>query len=271
MSPHRPSSSVAPAPRAIILAAGQGTRLRPFTDDRPKCMVEVAGRPILHHQLRALRHHGINEIVIVRGYLGDRISPDVPDGVTFIDNPNYASHQILLSLFAAGTAFTGDCIVSYADIVYHPDAVATLLASPASATLIVDRQWQRAYEGRTDHPLSEAELCFTTRQTERLVRKVGKRTSEDEGSRKPLGEFIGLAKFTAPYVARMWARYDRALARGRDQPVGRATSLDRAYLTDLLNVGLAEHDPIIAATIDGRWREIDTVQDLERAHAVVNW
>ena len=119
MSPHRPSSSVAPAPRAIILAAGQGTRLRPFTDDRPKCMVEVAGRPILHHQLRALRHHGINEIVIVRGYLGDRISPDVPDGVTFIDNPNYASHQILLSLFAAGTAFTGDCIVSYADIVYR--------------------------------------------------------------------------------------------------------------------------------------------------------
>ena len=256
-----------PPPRVVILAAGQGTRLRPFTDDRPKCMVEVAGRPMLHHQLRALRLHGIRDIVIVRGYLGDRIEPDRPEGIRFIDNPNYAQHQILLSLFAAGSAFTGDCIVSYADIVYHPKAIAALLHSPANATLVVDRRWQHAYDGRTDHPISEAELCRTVRQSDRLVEEVGKQV----GPGRALGDFIGLARFRAPYVARMWARYARALAEGMERPLGNARSLDRAYLTDLLNVGIAEGDNVYATPIEGGWREIDTVQDLARAHAVVDW
>ena len=59
--------------RAILLGAGQGTRLRPLTDDRPKCMVEVGGRPLLDWQIRALRAAGVDDIVLVRGYSRSRI------------------------------------------------------------------------------------------------------------------------------------------------------------------------------------------------------
>jgi len=57
--------------RVIILAAGQGTRLRPFTDDRPKCLVELHGRPLLHRQLDVLRAAGLNDIALVGGYRAD--------------------------------------------------------------------------------------------------------------------------------------------------------------------------------------------------------
>ena len=62
------------AMKAIIVAAGRGRRLGTETDEIPKCMVQVGGRPILHWQLDALASAGVDDVVIVRGYLGDRIS-----------------------------------------------------------------------------------------------------------------------------------------------------------------------------------------------------
>ena len=80
--------------KVIIVAAGRGRRLGPETEDIPKCMVRVAGQPILHWQLRAFAAAGLSDIVVVRGYLGDRI-----DGgrvaLAFVDNPNWDHNNIL--------------------------------------------------------------------------------------------------------------------------------------------------------------------------------
>ncbi len=61
--------------KAIIVAAGRGRRLGTETDAIPKCMVKVAGRAILHHQLDALAAAGVDDFVVVRGYRGDLIAP----------------------------------------------------------------------------------------------------------------------------------------------------------------------------------------------------
>lgn len=270
MTPTVSRRSAAPDPRnlrAIIIAAGQGMRLRPFTDDRPKCMVDVAGRPMLHHQMRALRSHGVQEFVIIRGYLGDRIRPDSMEGVRFVDNTDYLNNNILVSLFTAGAELAGDCVVSYADIVYHPDVVRAVLSSPAPGALIVDRRWRDTYEGRTDHPVTEAELCRLNRSLPGLVEEVGKQVGPDGA----YGEFIGLARFRAPLVARLWAHYSAAVHRGLDAPFGAAKTLRKAYMTDLINEAIADGEYFAAVPIEGKWREIDTVQDLERARAIVNW
>ena len=76
--------------KAIIVAAGRGRRLGPETAEVPKCMVSVGGRPILHRQLAALAAAGADDVVIVRGYLGDRIAPAVgaPPPVRFVENPD---------------------------------------------------------------------------------------------------------------------------------------------------------------------------------------
>ena len=174
--------------KAIIIAAGMGSKLNHYTDQRPKCMVEVNGRSILSFILEAFAANGVDDIHVVRGYLADRLRID---GATYWENPDYRDNNILLSLFCAQPAMDGPFLSTYSDIVFTSDVVARLLASPADIALVVDRDWATAYEGRADHPPEQAELalCDGTR-----VLQVGKHVTPEQ---QPLGEFIGLAKYSA--------------------------------------------------------------------------
>jgi len=248
--------------KAIIVAAGMGRRLNPYTDDRPKCMVPVGGRPILERQVAALGAHGIEDVVVVRGYLGDRIT--VP-GLRFCENPEYQRNNILASLLYAAAELDDDFVFSYADIVFHPDVVGALATTPGPLALVIDRKWADAYEGRTEHPVSEAELALVEGGR---VRRVGKRAVP---ASQAAGEFIGLARFDAA-IGRLLRDEYRRLARAGGGPFGNAPRLEVAYLTDMINHlidarGVAVHP----AWIDGQWREIDTTQDLERAERIIGW
>lgn len=244
--------------RAIVIAAGQGSRLRPHTADRPKCMVEVAGRPLLHHQFAAFARAGIDDVVVIGGY--KKRGLDAP-GARIVANRQYRTNNILMSLFCAGPHLVGDVIVSYGDIVYAPEIIQALVESHAPGTLVVDRAWRDIYEGRSDHPVEQAELCEISPHG--AVTRVGKKV----GPENAFGEFIGLCKLTAPLVAKMWALYLEALTRGDGQPYGDAPTLRKAYLTDILNHAAARGELMGVLAIQGEWREIDTVQDLERARA----
>jgi phosphoenolpyruvate phosphomutase len=266
--------------KAIIVAAGRGRRLGPETDDIPKCMVAVGGRPILHRQLEALAAAGADEVVIVRGYLGDKIQiPPPPPGLRlrFIENPGWQTNNILASLFHAEAEMDSGFLFTYSDIVFGGEHALRVAASPADVALVVDRRWQEAYVGRLLHPVSEAELVKVEdgvgdaagdgAAVGPRVRRVGKRVvAADEAA----GEFTGLAKFSARGAAglrRVWAA---ALGRGLEHPFGEAAALRQAYLSDALNQMAAEGVPLVPVFVDGRWREIDTEEDLARAHALVD-
>ena len=81
--------------RAIVLAAGMGTRLLPLTRDRPKCLVELAGRPLLERQIAVLRRVGIDDISVVTGYRSDQVKPP---GVRIIANPESCMKKGLIFL-----------------------------------------------------------------------------------------------------------------------------------------------------------------------------
>lgn len=249
--------------RAIVIAAGRGVRLRPHTADRAKCMVELCGRPMLHHQIAAFERNGIDDVVVVRGYKRGTITAP---GVRYAENPEYATNNILMSLFCAGPELVGDVVVSYGDIIYHPDALSLLLENHSPGALVVDTAWEATYEGRTDHPVEQAELCRVTPHG--FVSRVGKQVPPGRGV---MGEFIGLARFNSALVARLWGLYLDALAKGDHLPYGNASSLRKAYLTDIINAAVDGGDLFAAVPIEGRWREIDTVQDLERAQDIVDW
>jgi len=242
--------------KAIVIAAGMGRRLRPQTDRRAKCMVPIAGRPILHHTIAAFRAAGIDDIVVVRGYKGGSIQAP---GLRFVTNHRHRENNILESLFCAGPELCGDVVVSYGDILFRPSVVTRLLEHHAPGTLVVDTEWRRIYEGRTDHPPSEAELTRLTPFD--TVAEVGKQV----GPQGAAGEFIGLAKLTSGLVARLWAMYLQARDRGRETPYGNAPRFRQAYLTDLFNDAIAQGEGFAVCPIQGDWREIDTVQDYERA------
>ncbi len=242
--------------RAIIIAAGMGSRLEHYTDERPKCMVEIGGRSILSYQLEALRAHGVDDIHIVRGYLSDRL---VVDGATYWENDDYRNNNILFSLFKAEPAMEGPFVTTYSDIVYRPEVVEKLMASDADVALVVDRRWMDAYEGREDHPPEQAEL--TVVDGDRVV-EVGKHVSPDQD---PLGEFIGLAKFSAKGGRMLRETFADVRSKlGDDEPFQAAKLFRKSYMTDLLEEMIQRGMHVGYVAIDGDWREIDTVQDLER-------
>jgi L-glutamine-phosphate cytidylyltransferase len=258
--------------KAIIVAAGRGRRLGDKTDELPKCMVEVAGKPILHRQLEALAAHGVEEIVIVRGYLGDRIDPG-RFRVRFVENPAWERNNILASLLYAQGEMSGGFYFSYSDIVFAPSVVGALVAAAerggADVSLVVDRLWHEAYVDRTLHPLPEAELARVEPDGRGpRITRVGKQAVPAEAA---AGEFIGLAHFSDAAGVALREVWSAALAGGGlDAPFGRAAALRNAYLTDALNAladGGRRLEPVF---IDGKWREIDTQQDHERAAPLVD-
>lgn len=252
--------------KAIIVAAGRGRRLGPETAEIPKCMVPVAGRAILHRQLDALGAAGVDDVVIVRGYLGDKIqAPGRP--VRFIENPEWASNNILASLMYAEDEMADGFLFSYADIVFSADHVRRLIAGAGDVGLVVDRRWDEAYVGRVHHPVSEAELTKIDHGADGpRVERVGKRVVLAADS---AGEFIGLARFDAAGARALRAVWRDGVACGLDRPFGTAATLRNAYLSDALNVMAASGVAMAPVMIDGGWREIDTEEDLARAHAVV--
>jgi L-glutamine-phosphate cytidylyltransferase len=266
--------------KAIIVAAGRGRRLGTETDAIPKCMVAVAGRAILHHQLDALAAAGVDDFVVVRGYRGDLIAPP-PGGppLRFVDNPDWAENNILTSLFFAEHEMQDGFLFSYSDIVFAPEHARALVAAttqdtaaitPAPVTLVIDRRWREAYDGRRLHPVSEAELARVDGDgTGAMVTRVGKRLV---GAEEAAGEFIGLARFSSEGAAALTAIWKEARAAGRRTPFGAAATLDQAYLSDALNALVARGTPLRPLFIDGRWREIDTEEDLARAErAIPTW
>jgi choline kinase len=256
--------------KAIIVAAGRGRRLGVETDDIPKCMVKVGGRPILHWQIDALAAAGVDDVVIVRGYLGDRIAGPAGAGpkLRFVDNPDWANNNILASLFYAEAEMQDGFLFSYSDIVFSREHARRVAAASAPVALIVDRLWRDAYHGRTLHPVSEAELARVAGSgAAATVTCVGKRlVAADEAA----GEFSGLARFGPAGAAALREVWREARASGMDAPFGAAAMLRQAYLSDGLNAVAERGVALAAVLVDGGWREIDTEQDLARAELVVD-
>jgi L-glutamine-phosphate cytidylyltransferase len=264
----------APAPfdRAIIVAAGRGSRLGPKTEDIPKTMVEVAGKPILHHQLDALSAGGVSDFVVVRGYRGSLIGGG-SHRLRFVENPEWERNNILASLIYARAEMDRGFFFAYSDIVYAKDVAVRLAEAArtekASAVLVVDRRWSDAYVGRTLHPIPEAELSAAAGPpSDPRITAVGKLVVPAE---EAAGEFIGLAYFSPEGARALCDVWDRALGeRGLEAPFGRARALRHAYLSDALNALANAGHRLAPLYIDGQWREIDTGQDLAAAEPIVS-
>ena len=241
--------------KAMILAAGQGTRLRPLTDDRPKCLVEFAGKPLLEHQLAVLRAGDVDDIHIVGGYRAEQL--ERPDATLHI-NPRYSETNMVSTLFAAEDVMTGesDLIISYGDIVFEPRVLAALKACDAPIALAVDREWKRYWAARMDDPLADAETLKVI-DGDRLV-ELGK---NPESYTEIQGQYTGLIKVRADHVTQLpeiWRSMDRnATYDGKDY--------DNMYLTSfiqhLINLGW----DVRAVFIENGWAEFDCEADFRAA------
>ena len=121
---------------AIVLAAGQGKRLRPYTETTPKCLIQVGELPILHHQLAALQKTGISDIILVLGYKANIVKDYVQRhfssalNIPFVYNPYYADtdsfYSMALALDAIPKSYTGNTLQLNGDVLFDPQIVTRL-------------------------------------------------------------------------------------------------------------------------------------------------
>src|SRR5712692_4982636 len=192
------------APRAVILAAGFEPQLLPLIKDRPKAMLEVKGRTILERQVEALRHCGVRDVVVVRGYKKERVS--LP-GLRFVDNDRYAETGEIGSLFGAERELDGPFVLLYGDIIFDPAILVKLLQTRADVAVVVDRAFHDAYRAGLGVAAAPLDLVVTETPPN------GRRFVAPEGGSRVLrigpevapgeahGEFIGMATFSAAGAA----------------------------------------------------------------------
>ena len=132
--------------RALILAAGAGTRLRHLTAGRPKCLVPIGGRPLIDHQLQALRDSGVDDIVIVVGFEAEQVRRHCPHGVTFVVNEQWATTNSIFSLYLAAEWIEDSILLFNCDILFDRRLLTRLVEGEGSAIAVDSRAPRMAGE-----------------------------------------------------------------------------------------------------------------------------
>ncbi len=234
----------------MLLAAGRGERLRPLTDDRPKCLLDVAGERIVERTIRLLAERGLTAITVVDGYGGDRLRAELgsrfpADWFRFVRNAEWAGTNNAWSLWLARESAEGPLLLLDSDIVFDAGVHDLLLADPHPNRL--------ALRSRGGLGAEEMKVRLGAAGG---VAAFGKEIPPDEAA----GESLGLEVFSAAAADRLFAILDR-----RMRADGGRHEFYEAAFGELVEAGV----PIWPVDIgDRRCVEIDTPEDLTRARAL---
>ena len=187
----------------VILAAGMAKRLRPLTDTKPKCLLEVAGRTLLQRTVEAMMMAGVNEFVIVTGYREEMIREFLIDFAknsdqlhfTFLNNADYEHNNNIYSLWMAGKVVRGkEFLLMDSDILCDPEAVVEVACQKESA-LALNR-----------HELGEEEMKVVVDDDDRIT-EISKTCRVEDA----IGESVGIEKVTVEYGNALFAELDKMI------------------------------------------------------------
>lgn len=239
------------APKALILAAGRGAELGVLTEDRPKAMVEIAGKPLIVRTIETFDMIGVRDVTIVRGYRKDALDLS---GVAYVDNDDHATTQEAYSLIKGLEATSGPVIVAYGDVLFQKFIPMSLLESGGDFVIPVDPTSAQGAgaKGRYRDLVTGARAfergAFDERTT--LV-KMGPDLPDAETH----GEWMGLLSMTHAGVQRLLA-----LASATDPEVMRTMRM-----ADVFAMLVADGQRIEVAYVRGHWLDVDDVQDVVAA------
>jgi len=238
----------------VILAAGEGTRLRPYTYDCPKGLVPLFGKPLVSHQIDTLKTCGIEDIAIATGYKAKKFATL---GCQMFHNELFASTNMVESLFAARSFLEQakrDVLISYGDIVYQQKNLKSVLDADGDIVVMVDDGWLDLWSVRNENPLNDAETLKYGKQGQ--IIELGKKpTCLDDVS----GQYTGLIKIPSQKIADFISFYDqldRSLQ--HDDRV-----FEQMYMTSFLQLLIDAGWMVMPAHVSRGWLEVDTVEDLQ--------
>ncbi len=237
--------------KSIILAAGQGNRLRPLTDTKPKCLVEYKGKPLIDYILEAHSACGIKDISIVKGYKADALKRR--NTKEYI-NLNYSTTNMVSTLFCAEEELDGDVIISYSDIIYSQQVLENLIDSSHDFAVVVDQSWRALWEKRMANPLEDAETLKLS--AEGTICELGKKAVSYEEIQ---GQYIGLFKISRKIVHKVRNFYHSL----DKHQLYDGKSFNNMYMTSFIQQVIDQLTPVYPVFISGGWLEVDCVSDLQ--------
>lgn len=237
---------------AVILAAGLGSRLKPLTDEVPKCMTEVNGKPILQQTIETLEKYGIAETIIVIGYLGQRVIDKFGDSyrnmnLKYIWNDIYVDTNSMYSAWLAREYLENGAILIEGDTVFEESLIKCALSTDKDKAYWVLDRFTPEYDGSMS----------TADEKGRIIDLKIVRGSLAE-YKKNFFKSTGIVKITP--------EYGRLLSKWLDSDVQEGNV--KIYY-DLVIAKHLKDAPIFVCDITGkRWMEIDSLEDLKKTEKI---
>lgn len=232
--------------KAIILAAGRGSRMGNNTIEKPKCLSQLFGKTLLELELQAIKSSGIEKIGIVRGYMANKISVG---NTTYFDNEFWKNTNMVKSLCCADEWLKEDnCIVSYSDIVYEKEAIEILKKQSQDIVILYNTNWLELWKKRFENPLDDVETFKIDKYNR--INEIGKKTNDLKDIQ---GQYMGLLKFT-PSGWNIIETYLNSLSND---------IVDKLDMTTLLSNLIENGVYIYGVAYSGLWLEADNENDLK--------
>ena len=242
--------------KVIIIAAGSSTRLSNEIHDIPKGLLKINDKSIIDIQLDLYQKNQLSDITIITGPNRDKFELK---NVTYIQDYKFQDHDVLGSLMAAKSIINDDILTSYSDIIFEEKILKSMTEFTGDIGIAVDLDWEKNYDGRDQHPKSEAENV--------LFDKEGNILEIRKNIQKPdlkIGEFTGIVKLSRNASKIFLDKYSE-LEKSHKGKFHNAPSLEKALISDMLQELIVSGIRVSPIYVSGKWCEIDTPQDLQKA------
>ena len=242
----------------IILGAGEGKRLRPLTNDKPKCLVEFFGKTLLERQVSIFRKCGIKDISVVTGYNSD-LFENINLELNYINNKKFASTNMLYSLFCAEKKFSDETIVSYGDIIFQEKVLKKLINSKDNFSITIDKNWKKYWSLRFDNPITDAESLKIN--DEGYITEIGNEIKEITEIQ---GQYIGLMKFQKSAITSIKLFFKKCQKLYEEEKINilnSNVSFDNSFMTDFLQGLIKNGEKLKSVEINNGWLEFDSIGD----------
>ncbi|MGK0188979.1 MAG: choline kinase [Verrucomicrobiales bacterium] len=228
--------------KAIIMAAGVGSRLKQINGDRPKCLIEADGMSLISRSITLLERRGITNISVITGYKSELVRHELKSRVRFIHNPYFEVTNSIASLWLAKELLDDDVILMNADLYYEPDVLDIALAQRGNAVMLSDST-----------RIVDADFRFGV--CGNRILKTGNLLTDKETD----CEYVGIVRIDKRFVNTFRKRLEEMIVRGDF----------RNWWEGVLYAFIDEGIAISHKDVEGAfWTEVDHLGDYNR---LLNW
>jgi len=234
----------------IVLAAGRGERLHPYTKHEPKILLRFGRYPLIKYHSMYAHLAGIDDMVMVTGYRSELV--DYPWFKYYVNDDWSNSNMVKSLLDTARDEFNDHAVVSYGDILYRSEYAKKISETSGAFVVAVDMHWENYWIKRYGNLNDDMESLYINKDG--FIEDIGRKINNDKEIELPDARYVGLMKFSDLGLLKIRRIYDEDPMKWR-----------RAYMTDMLQELINRGEEIIPFKVENGWLEFDTTDDYANA------